>query len=387
MNFKSRMHVSADQMAAAILIAVVGLGCAGSDSGGRVGTGGATAGSGGNTAATGGNTPGTGGSTAATGGRAPGTGGIQATGTGGSPMGSGGAVAGGGGRIGTGGVSGTGGVDGRGGSGAGGGRGTGGGTGGAGTGGAGGRGGGTAGVGGSGGAAGSGGDMADFMPCPASGDCKVMPVGDSITWQGYCSGAYRVDLFRLALTDAKHMTFVGRQMNGPDSVTVGGTTTPFPKSHEGYSGYTIDSGGGRTGVSTVIDGALTAFPPHIVLLMIGTNDVDTNMSLATAPTRLGALMDRITSGAPNALLVVAQIVPTQTAAINTRVEAYNSAIPGLVQSRAAAGKHVVTVDMYGAFVANPNYMTALLSDRLHPNEAGCMVMATTWYDGIKSYLR
>ncbi len=97
-------------------------------------------------------------------------------------------------------------------------------------------------------------------------------------------------------------------------------------------------------------------------------------------------MDRITSGAPNALLVVAQIVPTQSSTINTRVEKYNGAIPGLVESRVAAGKHIVMVDMYGAFVANPSYATALMTDRLHPNEAGCMVMATTWYDGIKSYL-
>jgi lysophospholipase L1-like esterase len=246
---------------------------------------------------------------------------------------------------------------------------------------------GTGGQGGTGGgAAGAGGGTMAVMPCPTTGDCKVMPVGDSITWKGYCDGAYRADLFKLALTDAKHMTFVGRQKDGPDNVTVGGTTTPFPKNHEGYSGYTIDSGGGRTGISTLIDAALTTNPPHIVLLMIGTNDVDNNLSLSTAPDRLGALMDRITTGAPNALLVVAQIVPTQSATINTRVETYNSAIPGLVQSRVAAGKHIAMVDMYGAFVANPNYATDLMTDRLHPNQAGCMVMAMTWYDGIKSYL-
>jgi hypothetical protein len=29
------------------------------------------------------------------------------------------------------------------------------------------------------------------------------------------------------------------------------------------------------------------------------------------------------------------------------------------------------VDMYRAFVSNPNDATALMTDRLHPNEAGC----------------
>ena len=335
------------------------------DIGGRVGSGGMT-GTGGRTGSEGGSALGTGGS--ASGGSASGgmtgTGGAAATG--GRGGGETGGTTGSGGRSLDGGIDGPSATGGRGDAGVRGG-----------SGGAGGRG---------DGAAGAGGGTVAVVPCPATGDCKVMPVGDSITWQGYCDGAYRTNLFKLALTDAKHMTFVGRQKNGPDGVTVGGTTTPFPKNHEGYSGYTIDSGGGRTGISTLIDAALTANPPHIVLLMIGTNDVDINYNLSTAPDRLGALMDKITSGAPNALLVVAQIVPTQSSSINTRVETYNKAIPGLVQSRVAAGKHIIVVDMYGAFVANPNYATALMTDRLHPNEAGCMVMATTWYDGIKSYL-
>ena len=65
---------------------------------------------------------------------------------------------------------------------------------------------------------------------------------------------------------------------------------------------------------------------------------------------------------------------------------YNNAIPGLVSTRAAAGKHIVMVDMYAAFTANTNYKTALMNDELHPNNAGYMVMANTWYAAISSYL-
>ena len=57
-----------------------------------------------------------------------------------------------------------------------------------------------------------------------------------------------------------------------------------------------------------------------------------------------------------------------------------------MQTRANAGKHVVMVDMYAAFTANTSYKTALMSDELHPNNAGYMVMANTWYAAISSYL-
>ena len=42
--------------------------------------------------------------------------------------------------------------------------------------------------------------------------------------------------------------------------------------------------------------------------------------------------------------------------------------------------------MYAAFTANTNYKTALMNDELHPNSAGYVVMASTWYAAISSYL-
>jgi lysophospholipase L1-like esterase len=240
-------------------------------------------------------------------------------------------------------------------------------------------------------AGGSGGGTTTFNPCPAAGmPCKIMPLGDSITFGAQSSGGgYRVDLFRQSLIDSKKITFVGRNFNGPNTVVVNGTTTTFPQNHEGYSGYTIDTSTAvnRTGISSVVDAALTAGKPHIVLLMIGTNDVNKNLDLANAPARLGNLLDRITTMAPNALLVVAKITPTQTDATNTNVQSYNNAIPGLVQTRASAGKHIIMVDMYAALTANASYKTAWLFDDLHPNDAGYVVMGQTWYAGIKSYLR
>jgi lysophospholipase L1-like esterase len=235
------------------------------------------------------------------------------------------------------------------------------------------------------------GGSATFDPCPAAGmECKIMPLGDSITMGSHSSGGgYRVELFRQSLMNSKKLTFVGRASNGPNTVVVNGTMANFPKNHEGYSGYTIDTSTATNniGISTVVDAALTAVKPHIVLLMIGTNDVNKNVNLADAPTRLGNLLDRITTMAPNALLVVAKITPTMSDSINTKVQSYNNAIPSLVQERASGGKHIIMVDMYAAFTANPSYKGVWLDDSLHPNDAGYVVMGQTWYAGIQSYLR
>jgi lysophospholipase L1-like esterase len=227
-----------------------------------------------------------------------------------------------------------------------------------------------------------------FSPCPPVGsDCAIMPLGDSITDGFGTPGGYRIELFRQALAAGQHMTFMGRNVNGPATVTDGATTTPFPQRHEGYSGYTIDPAGGRQGIAPLVDGALTTFHPHIILLQIGTNDIDLNLDVASAPTRLGALLDKITTDAPDALLVVARITPLNYDAGNTRVEAYNDAMPALVRPRESAGKHILLVDMYAPFIADPSFKTSLLADQWHPNPAGYAMMAGIWYQAIQSFLR
>ena len=79
-----------------------------------------------------------------------------------------------------------------------------------------------------------------------------MPFGDSIT-DGYGTpGGYRIELYRTALMNNRHITFAGRNINGPNSVMVGTTTPNFPKGHEGYSGFTIDPSS-RSGISPLAD--------------------------------------------------------------------------------------------------------------------------------------
>ncbi len=233
----------------------------------------------------------------------------------------------------------------------------------------------------SGGSAGTAGGGGQSSFCPPRGTpCVIMPLGDSITF-GYGSttgGGYRVGLFSEALAKDHAITFVGSQTSGPDTVS----DTPFPTGNEGHSGYSIDDSSSTHGISPLVDQALAKYKPNIILLMIGTNDMHYSIDLANAPTRLGKLLDQITTDAPNALVVVAKIIPANGAQ-NTPTQTYNAALPGVVQARVAQGKHLALVDMYAAL---GSWSLAQYTDSEHPNDTGYVKMAETWYPAIDAAL-
>jgi hypothetical protein len=209
-----------------------------------------------------------------------------------------------------------------------------------------------------------------YNPCPTNGDpCKILPLGDSIT-EGIASshgGGYRVDLFQRAQSANQRMTFVGSRRSGPNMVG----SAAFPRNHEGYSGWTIAQ------IAGLDPGPWVNASPDIILLMIGTNDMY-RTGAAAAPARLEALLDEILTANARALLVVAQIIPFPG---NANVQAYNAAIPALVQKRASEGKHIILVDQFTGF---PN---SELADGVHPNDTGYRRMAGVRHGAIAKLLR
>jgi lysophospholipase L1-like esterase len=242
-----------------------------------------------------------------------------------------------------------------------------------------------------GGAIGTGG--AGTSPCPTDGTpCKIMPFGDSITdgYNGDTPGGYRVELFRLAHAAGKNLTFVGSGSNGP--TTVDGA--PFPRNHEGHSGWTIDTVGGRTGISTLLknDGSsvMVKYAPHIVLLMIGTNDAIDNYDMANAPARLSKLLDTIYAQLPKVFIVLAKPIPSRgdatkqdDTALSNRLKVYGDALPAVVKAKADAGKRILLIDLFTPFNANK---AALLEDQWHPNLQGYVLIGAEWYSALKTLL-
>jgi lysophospholipase L1-like esterase len=328
-------------------------GSGGSGSGGAAtGSGGVGSGGNGSGGSTGSGGNGPGGSTGS-GGNATG----GAGGTGGN-KGSGGAA----GATGTGGAAGTGGLGGAGGHP-------------------------SAGNGGGGAGTGGGAGAGAYNPCSAhSPPCKILPFGDSITFgvNDEGNGGYRGPLFASAVAASQKLTFTGSLTNGP--TTVSGQM--FPQNNEGHSGWGISEvttySNGNAGIATVIPtpafSSTSGGTPDIILLHIGTNDSG-QFSATQMTSDLQGLLNKLFTNAPNALVVVAQIIPLGYGT-NSVIKAYNQSIPGLVQTFAAAGKHIATVDMYTGF----NTSTMLGSDSIHPNTSGYTFMASHWYSAIGALL-
>ncbi|MGW2624620.1 cellulose binding domain-containing protein [Micromonospora taraxaci] len=194
----------------------------------------------------------------------------------------------------------------------------------------------------------------------SNGGVRVMPLGDSITDGFNVPGGYRIELWQRFTAGGYRIDFVGSQFNGPASLG--------DHDHQGHSGWTIAQ------IDANVVNWLRATNPRTVLLHIGTNDMYGDTS--GAPGRLATLVDRITSTAPNADVFVATIIPKSGA--DNQVRGYNNAIPGIVQSRAAAGKRVHLVDMYRALTLSD------LADGVHPNATGYRKMAAAWYDALRT---
>ena len=213
-----------------------------------------------------------------------------------------------------------------------------------------------------------------------------MPLGDSITFGvgDEANGGYRGPLFAAAVAAGRKLTFTGSLSNGPTSVS--GQT--FPQKNEGHSGWGISEvtpySGGNAGIATVIPtpgfNSGSGGIPHIILLHIGTNDQGT-LSATQMTNDLSGFLDKIISNAPDAYLLVAQIIPLGYGT-NSVIKTYNQSIPGLVQQRANAGKHIAMVDMFTGFTPS----TMLGSDNIHPNSTGYKFIADHWYSVIGSLL-
>ncbi|MGC4815285.1 FG-GAP-like repeat-containing protein [Micromonospora sp. DT228] len=189
---------------------------------------------------------------------------------------------------------------------------------------------------------------------------RVMPMGDSITYgvSSSTGSGYRSGLHSALTAQGGQVEFVGSQRSGP-----------APNAHEGHSGWRIAD------IAGIADSVLSTYRPNVVLLHIGTNDMHQNGEPAGAPGRLGSLIDQIFRAVPQVTLLVSTIVPSGNSATQARIAAFNQAVPGLVATRRADGKHVYLVSMSAV-------TTSDLADGIHPNDAGYRKMSAEFYRGV-----
>jgi lysophospholipase L1-like esterase len=198
----------------------------------------------------------------------------------------------------------------------------------------------------------------------SNGGVRIMPLGDSITEGTQVPGGYRIGLWQRLAGGGYRVDYVGSQFNGPSNLG--------DHDHEGHPGWRIDQ------IDANIAGWLRTYTPRTVLLHIGTNDILQNSNVSGAPGRLSTLIDHITAAVPDADVFVATIIPLANAGQESAGRTFNAAIPGIVQSKVAAGRHVHLVDMHAALT------TGDLTDGVHPTATGYDKMAATWYTALRA---
>ena len=188
-------------------------------------------------------------------------------------------------------------------------------------------------------------------------------------------------------------SFTGHRTNDPGGVPVTGSTPAdnLFQYHSGISGSVVGNNfSSRTGMTQNLSahwnsGRLATVKPSIILIMLGTNDIDQGIDITNAPARLSNYIDQIYTqpGVGSPSIFVASIAPnrrtTQEAA---DVMAFNSTVPEIVSAQQALGRDVNFVDQFTPL--NDNFSSLMRSDNLHTNAAGNASLAQQWFNSITS---
>ncbi|MFD9793696.1 FG-GAP-like repeat-containing protein [Streptomyces sp. NPDC059070] len=195
---------------------------------------------------------------------------------------------------------------------------------------------------------------------------RVMPLGDSITWGGGSPtlSSYRRPLAKMmGLHKGYDVRFVGSKASG--------SFADF--SNEGHSGYVIDQ------LTAGIDGWMAGARPDVVLLHVGINDIARGIDLPHAPDRLAALVDRIYADKPGVSVLVMGVLPT-TSGLEEPARAFNVRVKALEESERQAGQKF-------RYVEPPELTRAEFVDQLHPNDAGFLRMAWSFFKPLDAVWR
>lgn len=238
---------------------------------------------------------------------------------------------------------------------------------------------------------------------------KIMPLGDSITEIG---SAYRYELYCKLKKNGFNVDFVGSNQWSWDSSTcyAEGTTmsnVPFDKNQEGHSGWTTG------GLAGQIRGWMESYRPDIVLIHAGTNDVlgspwshiyDDQWGNKGAYTYLTNIIKDIRAVNPNATILLGTTIPVDPSVQNANATVRTSDLVTMIErvyreQNTSATSKLILVDHYRSGFdsspqpnpRNPQDISCEFSkhtyDCIHPNTAGGIFMANTWYTSLAPVLR
>lgn len=233
-----------------------------------------------------------------------------------------------------------------------------------------------------------------IFPSISFGQLKIMPLGDSITRgvTGSSTGGYRATLYNSLNAAGYNFDFVGSLQDG----------TVTDRDHEGHSGYETQQ------IRDNVIQWLNANPADIVLLHIGTNDVEFK---TTTPSQIAdyvnEILDNIDTYSTNTTVFLARIMldvddTMKTLGVNgpkaTRTKDFNLALDAMAANRSSDRLIVVniqdtldypdslqTLPSPGTPVSGSDIYYDTNNTLLHPAQSGYDKIANKWFSAIQNY--
>lgn len=195
---------------------------------------------------------------------------------------------------------------------------------------------------------------------------RIMALGSSSTaGEGSpATAGFRGPLESLLARDGTAFVMVGSQQSGPPSVP--------DRHHEGHPGWTMAQ------IQPLVAGWMKAQRPDVVLLQVGTNDLNSGVSAPATAARLDRMLTTI-HGVSNAGVIVAGVWAPLRAHAQARADYQRLASAVLARHR-ARGEATTFVDT--STLLGPGD----LFDALHPNTNGYRKIAAMWHREIRSFV-
>jgi len=214
-------------------------------------------------------------------------------------------------------------------------------------------------------------------------DLIILPLGDSITSNGFGYFSYRYYLWKALLEQTSvevNVDFVGTLQNAgynenPDWPLV--NNQPFDQDHEGHWGWRADEVSEGLVDYLAYYELVQARIPNIALIHLGTNDCTVGEPVETILDDLRGILDQLYDNNPNMNILLAKLIPATQFDIQDCLDQVNQRVEDLPLEY--DGFTLVLVDMTEGFIVEDHTW-----DGLHPNNEGSERMAQKWFDAILS---
>ena len=220
---------------------------------------------------------------------------------------------------------------------------------------------------------------------------QILPLGNSITEGDDATTppvgsrvAYRFPLYTLLNSAGHDFDFIGHGWSGYDifsEASHGG----IPGTRDQYVVRLLQDGYDLRNLIQITPGSqpyLDVYPPDIILLHIGTNDMTHEAS--TDPSQISLILDEIDAweAANDRTIVVFVARIINRAVYSLKTTQFNNNVEAMVALR--GDPNIIMVDMEDG--AGIDYATEMLADGIHPQPSAYGKMAQTWFDALDTYL-